>query len=294
MTEHETYKTYELSNGKYRALCLDRFPKQLAGRWLSDPLGIPSAYRSRQDPEASAVPLPLSEDGMDLFVKHHRRNVFKSFAECLARRSSPARRGFRVGLVLESTDVDAARPVACLERLVPGESFLILKHVDGLTLRDYLITTLPSMADPTQRGEFKGNLWKALGVAVARLHSANVRQRDLKAPNIMIREGAMIRKQGGSPQVIFVDLEGMQLLRSTPRRHLRVRDLARLAVSLRTPEMRAAGLEPGDWETVVREYLEACGTTRPEERDVVRWVKTTLAWATKREAHNRRRGRQSM
>jgi hypothetical protein len=140
-------------------------------------------------------------------------------------------------------------------------------------------------AAPVGRDEFT-DIIEALGTAVARLHAARVRQRDLKALNILVEATAR-----GQPRVTFVDLEGMQVLRSAPSRVVRVRDLARLAVSLREARVRAAGVNGADWERVLRRYLEAGQGASPADEEIRWWIEKTLDWAERKEARNRRRGR---
>lgn len=270
--------TYRLRHGRFRAIVSARWPREEAERFLS------ALAAGRTGPE-DGLHGPVGVPGGRVFLKRHPRSFSKRLGDLLGRRRSPARRGFEIGMALERARVEAVRPLAAVEPLLSRDSFLVLEHVEGGSLRDYILERLPAARGEVERDAIKERLWQSLGAAVARLHAARARQRDLKAPNIMVRE------REGSPLITLVDLEGMECLRSLPDRRKRLRDLARLAVSLRAPAIVESGVTAADIEAFVEEYLRAARAVFPEREDLFAWVDAMLRWAERKEEIDRRRGR---
>jgi tRNA A-37 threonylcarbamoyl transferase component Bud32 len=285
-------RTYGLKGSRYRGHFVQSLPRAQAETWLAEPRAL--FENGRRLPGSDGPRLAVIEGrggGMDasqMVVKRHSRGLLKSMLDVLSFRPSPALRAFNLGLELQRAGVGAARPLAAIERRIPGESFLILEKLEGCDLREYLLARLGEIESAVARRDFKTALWKKLAKAVARLHAAGVRQRDLKAPNILIAGHA-----AGAERVTLVDLEGMARRRHPVRSHTRARDLGRLAVSLRAAPLPEAGVELADWEELLEAYLEAAREAAPDlEPAVVRWwVEATCAWAERKEARNRRRGR---
>lgn len=296
--------TYEISTWRYRAVCANRWPREIAERWVVDPRACFASGSAGPKPSQAIVVTESAPRGK-IFVKRHARPLHKMLADALAGRPSPSLRGFRVGRRLELSAVSAVRPLAAVDRRWPGESYLILEHAEGVTLRDYLLTRLAAARREIERDLIKTALWTALAPCVARLHAAGVRQRDLKALNILIdlidgpasggggpaRGVDEAASGGGAVRATLLDLEGMQALKSLPDVHRRARDLGRLAASLHAPAVQEAGCRPADWEEFLRLYLEASRAAFPAERDLKWWVDATVAWAERKAERSRRRGR---
>jgi tRNA A-37 threonylcarbamoyl transferase component Bud32 len=237
-------------------------------------------------PAAGARPERIRFAGRQAVVK---RRAPSAGERVLRRLGRPGRiaRSARVGRALRDAGVRVPRLLASVEEPLRegGRGLLVLEAVEGLDLRRFLLSRFAAAPDATARGALGESLWSAVAREVARLHAVPARQRDLKAANIVIEETA------GGLAAWLIDLDGMSLLPRPPSGRLRVRDLARLAVSLREEAVRAAGVGPEDWSFLVRRYLEESAGRPPAPREVDSFVEDTLAWARAKEARNRRRGR---
>lgn len=278
---------HQLRTSRYRGFFVERLPEGLAKTWIAQPRALVEENRPSRAGLRSR-PVTIDSPWGAVVVKHHWRGAARGVLDALVLRPSPALRAFRLGLRLETRGVDAARPLAAIESVLPGESFLFLEKLEACDLRDYLLAKLGALTETEARRRFKSSLWQVLGEAVAMLHSAPCRQRDLKAPNILISD-----TPDRKPRVTFVDLEGMRHLRRLPACSIRARDLGRLAVSLQATAVEQAGIEPADWEEVIRCYLEAARASDRslEATPAAWWIETTLSWAGRKAARNRRKGR---
>lgn len=276
------------SNGRYRIVSVVPQASDLAYPWLQDPDVLFSPDAPWPEGSRSRSIRVHTEIG-HLFVKQHRRTLWKRTCDTLANRASPALRGFRIGRALETSGVEAVRPLLALDRRVPGESFLFLEMLHGINLQEYLVTQLPESCGE-DREHVKQTLWRKIGTAVADLHAAGVRQRDLKAKNLLVESTEAVHSEE-SLRIIFVDLEGMKLVGAPPRVPVRARDLARLGVSLLRPYAREAGVHDADWVAVLRCYLEAAGPMLTDAPPLDWWVRETLAWGEKKRERNRKADR---
>jgi tRNA A-37 threonylcarbamoyl transferase component Bud32 len=278
-------ETYRLAGSRYSAVFTSGVPVETAREWLASPerlfAGGPE-FSGRARARTTRASTPAGE----LFVKNQRRPLHRALLDLLAGRPTAAARAFATGLELAAKGVDAARPVALLERRFPVETFLLLEYVAAPDLRQFTIRGLSALSSSTARREFKSSLWRAVGRSVAALHSAAVRQRDLKAPNLLISHDSE-----GAPRLVFVDLEGMERLADLPSRRRRTRDLARLAVSLRETSMQAAGVGEDDWTELLEVYLDACAPVFGRDPDLSSWRADTVGWAHRKAARNVRRER---
>jgi len=279
---------YSRATSRYRGTFVDRVPADAAARWLEDP----EALCAGADPWPAGRPARTATADSAIgpvFVKHERgarRRLCWRIAWPPCARISSSRRAFEIGLRLEQEGVDAARPLAVIDGR--DESFSMQEHVDARDLRHWLLDGLAGCHDDDdERGALKSAVWTALAGTIASLHRSGTRQRDLKAPNILVA-----RQPDGAPRPTLVDLEGMGELRGGRGRRLRARarDLGRLLVSLREDAIRAAGVDDADWRKLVERYLEA---SRDETigTDATWWIDRTLRWAIAKERRNRRRGR---
>lgn len=257
-------------------------------------------------------------------AKLHRRSLLRRVLATAFHWPSAARRAFELGLRLQAAGVRAARPIAVLEERAlggVGRSALVIPLEEGEHLREVLTHPAPplhardgqeprpdgsdALRSPAIQSAFesagaagvtgaaleddapqRGPLWRALGEEVARLHLAGVRQRDLKAHNILVQEGS-----DGAPVVVLLDLEGMRSGPRAPARRSRVRDLGRLLVSLREASVAGSGVGPGDWRQLLESYLEAFHGHRPAPEEVEAHLLQALHFARRKEAQQRRRGR---
>jgi tRNA A-37 threonylcarbamoyl transferase component Bud32 len=236
-------------------------------------------------PPAGTRPERIRIAGHEAIVKRHAPSVRERILRFLGR---PGRleSGLAIGRALHAAGVRVARPLAAIEDPLRrgGPGLLVLEAIEGSNLRELIVSRVP--AEPATRRALLESIWSVVAAEVARLHGAAARQRDLKAPNIVMED-----LPSGGLAAWLIDLDGMSLLSRPPSRGARVRDLARLAVSLREEAVRAAGVGPEDWSFLVRRYLKESSGRDPAREDVEAFVEDTLAWARRKEARSRRRGR---
>lgn len=274
-------KTYRLTGPRHRAVVVDRVPEDLARTWLENPRAFfddGPAWSGTTPQRVTRAQTPIGS----LFVKEGRRKLLRTWLDALVGRAPASTRAFETGLVLEEAKVGATRPVAVFERRQAGESFLLLEFVDAPDLHRYLVRELEGLDDDARR-ERQSALWPVLARAIADLHRARVRQRDLKAPNILVESD-----KDRDPRIVFVDLEGMERLEELPTPGQRERDLGRLATSLHAPALQELGIDDDDWHQIVDLYLTAAGTTGHSDG----WVTRTLEWAARKEERQRRLGKE--
>jgi tRNA A-37 threonylcarbamoyl transferase component Bud32 len=280
-----TRKTYRVPGRKYNAVFVDSVPREIATTWLERPATFfddGPGWNDGSPARTTHVSTPIGE----LFVKEQRRKLYRAVLDALVGRPTAASRAFATGLRLAAAGVRAARPIGVIQRRMRGESFLLLEFVDARHLHQHLVDGLARQSDEAAADSFKRTLWVSLGQAIADLHAAGVRQRDLKAPNILVDDDP-----SAGPIAVFVDLEGMERLDGVPSRALRQRDLARLAASFRAPEVRGAGVTDDDWRRVLMAYFEARGASEDDAGELDRFFAGTLAWAERKEERNQREGK---
>ena len=245
-------RTYTISRPALCITCLEEVRRETAEKWLEEHgswfdggRGAPDPWEGR--PHFYRIPGP----DLQVLLKREARPLSRILLYALAGRPSRTKKAFAI----------------------------------GLALRELLLARLKSFSNRADGERFKERLWTAVAHEVARLHAASVRQRDLKAPNVLVKE-----EGDGCFTVTLLDLEGMTKLAGPPSRRARIRDLARLLASLREEEVRAAGVSPEDWTFLVARYLDAQGRV-PSPDELSAFVQATLCWAARKEARNRRRGR---
>jgi hypothetical protein len=186
----------------------------------------------------------------------------------LGLRADKLARAFVLGRELEDAGGPVPRPLALLELDgPPPTSCTVSPFVDA-----------PSLARVIERGEVGAadDLLRRLAIAARAIHDAGFRHRDLKAPNLLVTGDATGVDERG---VVVVDLDGLERVRGDASARVRVRDLGRLAASLRTAAARDAGF--GD-EAVGR-LLAEYGAPELLER--------VIRWAVAKERRNAARGR---
>jgi len=169
------------------------------------------------------------------------------------------------GLELEEAGLPIPVHLAVLHtRSGPGapHTTLITEALEALDLDEALRARPPAEQAP---------LLDALGELVATLHDAGYRQRDLKAPNILVTDAGALA---------LVDLEGVRRSRS-PFQH--EKDLGRLAASFLA--LGDAVAEPQRWLASYQAHGE-CATAR--NRHLAKRVRRL---AERKQTQNARRGR---
>ena len=265
--------------------CSADVPLEVAEVWMQKfPSWFPEKITEGDDAgPAHAKMASLTLETGPSIVKRERPSVVRSVRYALSGRPGRAQRAFRLGLALRRAHVSTAAPLALIEvrrRGLVRDSVLVMETVAGETLREFLRSE--TLQEPERL-----RLFGEIATEVAKLHAAGYRQRDLKAPNILVARGAEDAFSVG-----LIDLEGMSRLRSVPWR-VRIRDLARLCVSFRALEREGASTSPSesDWRELLRAYLRQVGDPLPAHLTAERLERETTRWAASKERRNRRRGR---
>lgn len=162
------------------------------------------------------IPFP----GGALYVKRYNYQGFGYALKDLCR-SSRARRVWIAAHSLRMRGIPVPLPVAYLERrrfraLV--ESYLLTETLQGDRMTDLLDRFVP----PGPSFHEKRCLIREVALFLRWMHERGVAHRDLKGPNILVREGGP-----GRYHLSLVDLDGVQLGLVSRRR--RVKNVARLA-----------------------------------------------------------------
>jgi tRNA A-37 threonylcarbamoyl transferase component Bud32 len=182
----------------------------------------------------------------------------------LRARTPRADRAFHAGRALLAHGLATPAPLAVLGR--PDDRVLVTRHVEGSGPWELLARSCPTAPLPPLPP-----LMLALAAALARLHAAGFRHRDLKASNVLLT-GAP-----DSPQVCWTDLDGLRHV-GTAEPRLRARDLARLGTSFESAAARLAGVRAHHWPELVRAYLAAALGRAPAEDELGRLLRRTAVW----------------
>jgi len=280
-----------LHDGPLTITCRDDVTQEAAASWLA-------AHRARAEHGDRASPryrdgVPCAGDGCHpgVILKPDRgRGLKRVLSPLLGLRRGP-RKAFEIGVWLESAGVSAARPLALIVERRAGcevHSSLVLERVEGVTLRQFLLEQLPAAAARGAGDALRQGLCRAIAEEVARLHLAHVRQRDLKAPNLIVSE------LPDALRVTIVDLEGMSRCAAVPPSRVRARDLGRLAASFLEPEVvTQARVGVDDWRRLCERYVEILRAGSPDSDggECDRLTEASVAWAQRKLERNRRRGR---
>lgn len=276
-------RTYKLYDPPLQATCGIDVPEDLCRSWMREYRGW-FQRKSAGNPSNRVVLAP--GPSRDFLAKRDELAGPRRFLYALLGRPARSQRAFRLGLALVAAAVPTARPLALIERRARHgrwESCLVLERLDAPHLWDFL---LEKLSDSGARDGLMAHLILALAESIAQLHRAGFRQRDLKATNILI--GTRADRQLVAS---VVDFEGMTEFPAPPSKRVRVRDLARLGVSLRAEPLVKAGVERADWEALVAAYLSAFEGRSPRLAEVAEVLLLTDQWARRKIRRNRRRRR---
>ena len=247
----------------YRALCHPNLASTQAADWLRDPRRL--LPRGVEAPWRGLTPCGR------WFVKY--REVSR-LAALRPGSSDRFTRTMPLGLKLEVQRQPISIPLALIEG--PGVvgrgqgRWLMMDAVSGLNLAQFVAES-PLDASLAILGK--------LAQALAQFHDRGFRQRDLKAPNVMVGEGG---------ELVLVDLEGMRALDGPAHWKLRAKDLGRLAASFQSPAFLKAGFLPEHWDELLRLYIDSCeGTAWTREA----LSEQTLRYARRKVAKNMAAGR---
>lgn len=285
-TTSSVHATHRIHRQGWSLTYASSVPRELAESWLeawSRPADQRPHWAVERRAELAAPALP----GGLAVTKLEEPGALRSILQRSLGLRGRAARAFQLGLDLESKEIPAARPLALLEERGPAwrlRACLVLAYIPGKTLREHLLEQLAS-STASSRQVLKLRLWEAIASAVARLHAAGVRQRDLKAPNIIVAGNS------SAPSVHFIDLEGMRALGSRPTLGVRTRDLARLTTSLASEDLQGCGVNAEDTRELLRLYLLHAEGAAPTDAAVEGLLAGTGRWRDRKLARNRRHGR---
>lgn len=256
----------------------DGLPEALARAWLEAPEGLVAAAGDGTAEVASELgPLTLKRDAS---------RPLRRLARRLGAARSRAVRAFELARELRAAGVPTPRAWAALEG--PRDALLVLERRPGRDLDQLLRARAALVADPARRDA----LWRALAATVARLHAAGFRQRDLKAPNVLVElEEPDVSGGSSPPKLALLDLDGVRRTRGVPRARVRRADLGRLAASLLAPAAAEAGLDEDDVRALARHYAASLRGHAPHVREGDALERAVLVRARAKLARNRRLGR---
>lgn len=254
--------SYALAGDRHAGTFAERLGRDVARSWLG---ACPEWFG------AGRRPVPAAPENRDLALVGGA--VAKRYAPSRFARGRRATRAFELGLRLAAAGVQTPLPLAALvPKRAADPAFLVQEYVEAPTLHSW-------PGDPRV-------VTSALARAVARLHRRGFRHRDLKAPNLLVVDAR-------EPDILFLDLDGARARRAEEHMpavfpfRARARDLARLRVSLTTPEASEAGYGNARFADLLALYASEvdCGD------DVDELNRATRRWAEAHANSNRRRGR---
>ena len=268
----------ELRRGSGSILFTAVVPDEVATSWLE-------RHETWFEGEEDDVVRVSTELGDVVAKREQRTGLTGSLVRAGARRMRSLH-AFRLGHEMLEAGLATPEPLACVTDPTEPRACLITRHVDASGPWRFLIGESPDPdpaepADPATLDE----LLSALARAMARLHAAGFRHRDLKEPNLLVR-----RDEDGEPGVLWTDLESLARPRVISDA-TRCRDLARLAMSFASAHARRAGIRADAWPRFVSVYLRFARQREPDREDVGRFLERTRRWSQRRIERSVVRGR---
>jgi hypothetical protein len=246
-----------------------------------EPFRRPGVRTLKDSPSSTVVEFDLPVGGKSRPVVYKRFRVKSWTAPLLSLvRRSPALRSWVQGHGLRERFLPTARPLLVLHRLRGGmyqEGYLLTEKINqALDLHTYLgkLAALP----PGESRRQQRLLIESVACLVRDLHGRRLSQRDLKANNILVGEGAV-----GRQTCWLIDLVGLDRCRKLLRSR-RVQNLARLNASF----MGRSSVSRTDRVRFLRVYL-AWGIRGRESWK--RWWREIEEATRAKVARNARRGR---
>ncbi len=231
-------------------LAAEALPAELGRQWARDwpswfgPARVPLPHAPLKT-ELAWLQTPLGT----VVAKRARVRGWKRSLATLGRVNRPER-AFQLARELRARGFASPEPLAVLGRT--REAVLVTRYVDGLGPWEFL-----------RAGHGLEALLATLAGALARLHAAGFRHRDLKASNLLLETS------GAAPTLVWTDLDGLRHV-GTVEPRLRAHDLGRLGASFESAEARAAGVRAGHWPELVRRYLELALGRAPAPEELER------------------------
>ncbi len=202
-------------------------PNELVTNWLSDLDGLftqPGVKLLKNSRSSTVAVVPLG-DGVVLAKRFHLKTwvaVVKNLV-----RPSPAMRSWLFGNNLLDRGLPTARPLAVFHRRKFGVSltgYVLFEHIpDALGLPE----AVTAAATSPQRLTIMRAWAERLGRLVRTMHDHQVSHRDLKAPNILMRNAT---RNLLTAEPVLIDLVGVEVGQEVFV-SVRIRDLARLNAS---------------------------------------------------------------
>ncbi|MFT5289029.1 MAG: hypothetical protein ACI8QS_001209 [Planctomycetota bacterium] len=241
-----------VQRGERRLVCLPGLPPELQERWLGG-----SAFEGSEPVSLAGEREDLALLQSDLGQLVAKRMTHRGLRRIRARfRPGRAQRAFELGRLMRARGVSTPEPIAWLRESADSD-ILFVRFVDGRHLLDSAVP----------------ELWEALARAVARLHCAGFRHRDLKAPNIVVTGSKE------SPIPWLLDLDGARRAPAPPSRRIVVRDAGRIAASLLSESASQRGLgedEVRHFCSILQHRIGLPKTDRTFADDILTWAKAKL------------------
>jgi len=271
----------ELRRGAGGILFTATVPEEVAASWLDRH----ETWFEGEADDVVRVSTPLG----DVVAKRERPSGWNAPLVRVGARRLRSLHAFRLGHELLEAGLATPEPLACVTEHAQAEpsACLITRHVGAPGPWGFLAgecTAPEGPADPANR-EALDELLSCLARAMASLHAAGFRHRDLKEPNLLVR-----RDDDGTPEVLWTDLESLARPRVISDT-IRCRDLARLAMSFASAHARRAGIRADAWPRFVHAYLRIARQREPDREDVGRFLERTRRWSQRRIERNVVQGR---
>ncbi len=227
-------------------------------------LPLPKATVLKDAPEGRVYEqtVDLGVGAVTIIVKQKRRIGAAGLMKTFCRRVG-AERAWRMLWAMKSRGLPVEEPLAAFERRSLGFTFdstLITRKVEGA---ENLLDFVASRASAGLAPALRGDLARAVGALVARMHEAGFVQRDLKAPNVLVRiDGS------GRPELTLIDVDGVSRVKDPPTA-LCARDLGRLAADF----ARMPGIHATDFARTLDAYLSRRPVAPEEKREFIALIR---------------------